>query len=181
LIPLLRKISRKKIGAEIGVCVNPDFSTESHQSWTDDHDFARSFSNQDRIVIGELDKHSGDSVQELYAPLGSHIIRTDLRTAETIKYACNCALAARISYWNEIYYICRQLKVSSDTVAEVAGMDNRIGSYGTANGLAFDGKCLPKDLEAFVSFCQDIGYDPQLLRSVMEVNETIRKDRGERE
>ncbi|TDA31031.1 MAG: UDP-glucose 6-dehydrogenase, partial [Hadesarchaea archaeon] len=109
IIPLLKEHSGKKIGPEIGVCVNPEFLTEIHRSWTDDESFIRNFFSEERVVIGEFDKKSGDIVQSLYEPLKVPIFRTDLRTAEMIKYACNCALASRISYWNEIYYICNRL------------------------------------------------------------------------
>jgi UDPglucose 6-dehydrogenase len=181
LIPILRRFSGKQIGPEIGVCVNPEFLTEFHHSWADDPSFAKDFFNEERVVIGEFDKKSGDILQALYEPLKIPIIRTDLKTAEMIKYACNCALASRISYWNEIYYICQRLGIDSDLVARVAAMDRRIGKYGTIHGKAFGGKCLPKDLEAFISFCEELGYEPKLLKAVWEINERIKRDRGVRE
>jgi UDPglucose 6-dehydrogenase len=60
-------------------------------------------------------------------------------------------------------------------------MDRRIGKYGTIHGKAFGGKCLPKDLEAFISFCEDLGYEPKLLKAVWEINERIKRDEGVRE
>jgi UDPglucose 6-dehydrogenase len=180
VIPLL-EASGKKVGPEVGVCVNPEFLTEVHRSWTDDETFKRDFSKQDRVVIGEFDKKSGDALEELYKPLGVPIVRTDLKTAEMIKYACNCALASRISYWNEIYYVCQKLGINSDFVARVAAMDPRIGKYGTIHGKAFGGKCLPKDLKAFISFAKEQGYEPKLLEAVDEVNERIKAEKGVRE
>ena len=181
LIPMLRELSGKEPGPEVGVCVNPEFMTEIHRSWTDEGSFARDFYSEERIVIGELDKRSGDALQALYEPLGAPIIRTDLRTAEMIKYACNCALASRISYWNEIYYICERLGIDSGLVARVAAMDKRIGAYGTVHGKAFGGKCLPKDLDAFIAFAEGLVYEPRLLKAVRDINERIKKDRGVRE
>ena len=175
VIPTLREISGRKIGQDVGVCVNPDFSTEVGRSRMND------FLKQERVVIGELDKNSGDALQALYQTLRCPIVRTDLRTAEMIKYASNCALAARISYWNEIYYVCQYLGIDSDAVARVAAMDSRIGQYGTATGKAFGGKCLPKDLEAFVGFCEELRCETKLMKAVMEVNERIRVDKGVRE
>jgi len=181
VIPLLQEHSAKKVGPEIGVCVNPEFLTEIHRSWTDDESFIRDFFSEERVVIGEFDKRSGDVVQALYQPLKVPIFRTDLRTAEMIKYASNCALASRISYWNEIYYICQKIGVDSNFVAQVVGMDRRIGKYGTVHGKAFGGKCLPKDLEAFIGFCKEIGYEPKLLEAVAEINERIGREKGVRE
>lgn len=181
IIPLLEEHSGKKVGPDIGVCTNPEFLTEIHHSWTDDSSLARDFFTEERIVIGEFDKKSGDIIETLYKPLGVPIFRTDLKTAEMIKYAANCALASRISYWNEIYYICQKLGIDSNLVARVAAMDKRIGKYGTIHGKAFGGKCLPKDLEAFIGFAEELGYEPKLLKAIVEINERIKADRGVRE
>lgn len=181
IIPLLEENSGKKVGRDFGVCVNPEFLTEIHGSWTDNASYARDFFHEEKVVIGEFDKRSGDEVQKLYEPLKVPIIRTNLKTAEMIKYACNCALASRISYWNEIYYICQRLGIDSNLVAQVAGMDRRIGKYGTIHGKAFGGKCFPKDLEAFISLADELGCEPKLLKAVAEINERIKAERGVRE
>jgi len=181
VIPILEQQSGRKVGSEVGVCVNPEFMTEIHGSWTDDQSFARGFFDEPAIVIGESDKTSGDRLAEVYRPLRRPIIRTSLVTSEMIKYAFNCALATKISYWNEIHYVCRLLNVDSETVARVAGMDPRIGTYGTVHGKAFGGKCLPKDLRALIQFVTDLGYDPKLLKAVEEVNKRIGADKGVRE
>jgi len=181
IIPLLEKNSEKKVGEAIGVCVNPEFLTQIHRSWSDENTFVRDFFSEEKVVIGEFDKKSGDMLQTLYEPLKVPIFRTDLRTAEMIKYASNCALASRISYWNEIYYICQKIGIDSNFVAQVVGTDKRIGKYGTIHGKAFGGKCLPKDLEAFVDLAEELGYEPKLLKAVAEINRKIGKEKGIRE
>ena len=181
VIPMLEKHSKRKVGEQLGVCVNPEFLTEINQSWTTDPSFARGFMNEPAIVIGESDAHAGEMLAELYDPLHRPTVRTTLATAEMIKYAFNCALATRISYWNEIYYVCKQLGIDSEIVARVAGTDPRIGTYGTIHGKAFGGKCLPKDLQAFIDWAEERGYEPKLLRAVQEINERIAKERGVRE
>lgn len=181
LIPLLENVSKKQVGRQIGACVNPEFLTEIHGTWTNDQKFSRDFLTEDRIIIGELDRKSGKLLEILYEPLGIQIIRTDLRTAEFIKFACNCALASRISYWNEIFYICQKLGINSEIVANAAALDERIGEYGTVHGRAFGGKCLPKDLKALIKFSEGLGYHAKLLRAVEQINEKIKCDRGVRE
>ena len=179
VIPLLEKFSNKEVG-EFGVCMNPEFLTEISGSWSKDEGTKKDFFTEDRIVIGECDKRSGDVLEEIYKPLNKPIFRTDLRTAETIKYASNCMLATKISYWNEIFLICKELGIDSQIIADVVGLDPRIGKYGTVHGKAFGGKCLPKDLKAFVSFAE--GYrNARLLKAVDEINEEIKKKYGVRE
>lgn len=181
IISLLERHSNKKVGRDIGVCMNPEFLTEIHQSWTDDASFKRNFFNEPVIVIGEFDKKSGDNLQNLYQQVKLPIMRTSLRTAEMIKYAFNCALATRISYWNEVFYVCNLLGIDSCLVAQAAAMDKRIGKYGTVHGKAFGGKCLPKDLRALIQFSNDLGYEPKLLKAVEDINIRIKNDRGVRE
>jgi UDPglucose 6-dehydrogenase len=179
LIPLLAE-SGKKLGEEIGVCANPEFLTEVTSTWTDDRGYCRDFLTEDRIVIGEYDGKSGDTLAQLYQPVGRPIFRTDLKTAEMIKYASNCMLAAKISYWNEIFLICQKLGIDSQQVADVAALDPRIGKYGTIHGRSFGGKCLPKDLEAFISFAEEY-HHPALLAAVKQINDYMAENYGVRE
>lgn len=178
---VIEEISGKKCGKDFGLCVNPEFLTEIHKSWTNDESMKRDFFSEERIVIGESDKKSGDILEEIYKPLNVPIFRVDLKTAELIKYASNCALASRISFWNEIYYISQKLGVDSNIVANIVGLDKRIGKYGTVHGKAFGGKCLPKDLKAFIRFSESLGYSPPLLKAVDEINERIKREKGIRE
>ena len=194
IIPILEKYSGKKAGGLpkavsvkalqskgfFGVCMNPEFLTEIESSWTDDRGYKKDFFTEDRIVIGEYDKRSGDALEEIYKPLNKPIFRTDLKTAEMIKYASNCMLATKISYWNEVFLICKNLGIDSQEVADIVALDSRIGKYGTVHGKAFGGKCLPKDLKAFVSFAER-HHEPKLLKAVDDINEEMKKKYGVRE
>ena len=174
VIPILEKYSGKSAReCEIGVCMNPEFLTEISGSWSEDRSTKKDFFTEDRIVIGEYDKKSGNILESLYKPLNKPILRTDLRTAEMIKYASNCMLATKISYWNEIYLICKELGIDSQTVANIVGLDPRIGKYGTVHGKAFGGKCLPKDLKAFISFAKKY-RNVRLLKAVDDINEEMK-------
>jgi len=185
VIPILEEYSGKSVReGEIGVCMNPEFLTEIERSWTDEIDYEiiykKDFFTEDRIVIGEYDKKSGYILAEVYKPLNKPIFRTDLKTAEMIKYASNCMLATKISYWNEIFLICKELGIDSQIVANIVGLDPRIGKYGTVHGKAFGGKCLPKDLKAFVDFAERY-REVKLLKAVDEINEEMRERYGVRE
>lgn len=179
--PIIEKMSGKKCGKDFGLAMNPEFLTQIHNSWSSDPSAKKDFFSEDRIVIGEYDKKSGDTVEQLFKPLNIPIFRTDLKTAEIIKYAANCCLASRISYWNEIFYICNKLGVDSNIVANIVAMDKRVGKYGTVHGKAFGGTCFPKDLQAFIFFAEEFGHDPVFLKAIRDVNEKIAKDKGVRE
>lgn len=185
IIPLIEEHSGKTVPSDIGVCVNPEFMTQIHRSWTDNGSFSRDFFSEERIVIGECDERAGDILEELYKPLNKPIFRVGLREAEFIKYAANCALATKISYWNQIFLIAREMGFSHERVQElvnIVALDKRIGKYGSVLGKAFGGRCLPKDLKAFISFSQEAcGINPILLRAVNDINELMSKEFGVRE
>jgi len=181
VIPILEEFSAKSAReCEIGLCMNPEFLTEISGSWSEDRSTKKDFFTEDRIVIGEYDKKSGNILESLYKPLNKPILRTDLRTAEMIKYASNCVLATKISYWNEVFLICKELSIDSQTVANIVSLDPRIGGYGTVHGKAFGGKCLPKDLKAFIAFAEKY-HKTKLLKAVDDINEEMKKKYGVRE
>ena len=167
IIPLLKKYSRLEPGEAYGVCVNPEFLRKASP--------LNDFSNPWRILIGELDKRSGDALEKLYSLFEAPIIRTSLDAAEMIKYVANSFLATKISFFNEMFIVCEKLGLNPHLVAEVAALDPRIGKYGIHGGAPFEGECLPKDLEAFIGFIKDKGLNPKLLDAAVHINEKVAK------
>lgn len=181
VLPALENGSGLEAGKGFGVCMNPEFMTEISDTWADE-EYERDFFSEDKVVVGENCSEAGDVLEELYGELKASIVRTDLKTAEMIKYACNCMLATKISYWNEIFQICEEIGIDSDEVAKTAAMDPRIGEYGTVHGKAFGGKCLPKDLRALIDFVEKkVEKEPDLLKAVENINRYMTKNYGVRE
>ncbi|PIZ81378.1 MAG: UDP-glucose 6-dehydrogenase, partial [Parcubacteria group bacterium CG_4_10_14_0_2_um_filter_41_6] len=55
-------------------------------------------------------------------------------------------------------------------VARGMGLDNRIGRYFLHAGIGYGGSCFPKDLDAFITICEKLGYDFGILKAVRETN-----------
>src|SRR3989442_705604 len=163
LIPVLEAVSRKKAGPDFGVCFNPEFLRE--------HSALEDFLFPDRIVIGQFDQHSGTMLETLYESFQKPVVRCTLEEAELAKYVANAFLATKISYFNEVHELCNGLGVSPEVVGSVAALDRRIGSYGTIGGKPFRGKCLPKDIEAFLTFARDLGLHLDVLKAAVSVNQ----------
>ncbi len=161
--PLLETGSGKTAGAGFGMCMNPEFLQEGSA--------LKDSMEPSRVVVGSLDRNSGDLLMRLYSPIKSEKIRTDLRTAEMIKYASNVFLATKISYANEIADICVRIGIDSDVVLKAAGMDPRIGSLFLKPGLGFGGSCLPKDVKALKDRAKAEGYSPKLLAALVTIND----------
>jgi len=165
---IIEKNSGKTIGKNFGLCMNPEFLREGSA--------IKDALYPDRIVIGEYDKKSGDTLQNLYLEFHHNqaipIIRTNIPTAELIKYANNAFLATKISYINTIANICERIpNAYVKTVAHGIGLDQRINPRFLNAGLGYGGSCFPKDLQALISFSKKLGYAPSQLEATHQVNE----------
>jgi UDPglucose 6-dehydrogenase len=151
-------------GRHYDVFYNPEFVRQ--------HSALEDFFTPDRVVIGQENSGASD-LSDLYAPLTDKIILTGFEEAEMIKYASNCFLALKISYFNEISVICKEMGISADKVAHAVSMDGRIGGYGTNGGLPFGGACLPKDTEAFASFAKNMNVKHDLIETAISINKQM--------
>lgn len=162
ILPIIEGGSGKREGTDFGLCVNPEFLREGAA--------VQDFRNPTRIIIGSNNKNAGDTLERVFRLFNSPILRTDIRTAEMIKYANNAFLATKISLINEIANICKEFKVDVKKVAEGIDLDFRIGPFPFRAGLSFGGSCFPKDIQALISASNSMGYNPILLTSVLDVN-----------
>jgi UDPglucose 6-dehydrogenase len=129
------------------------------------------FMHPDRVVIGDAGDWAGDAVVELYEPLNSELVRTDIASAEMVKLASNAFLATKISFINEIANVCEETGADVVEVARGMGLDDRIGPKFLHAGIGFGGSCFPKDVDALKQLAGNSGYHFQLLTAVIEVNE----------
>ena len=81
--------------------------------------------NPDRIVLGVESETAKNLLLELYRPLNTTIIVTDIKSAEIIKHASNSFLAVKISFINAISRICESTGADVVKVAEGMGLDKR--------------------------------------------------------
>lgn len=126
--------------------------------------------NGDRIIIGSDNEEAADVIAEINKPFGLEIYKTNLRSAEMIKYASNAFLATKISFINEIANLSSSLGANIEEVSKGMGFDKRIGSTFLNAGIGYGGSCFPKDTKALVQIAGGINHEFNLLRAVIEVN-----------
>lgn len=126
----------------------------------------------DRIVIGARKREAAAKLVELYAPLERPMYITDWQSAELIKYASNSFLAMKISFINAMSRICEAAGANVGDVAKGMGSDVRIGNQFLQAGLGWGGSCFPKDVAGLITVAESHGYDFQLLKWVVNINET---------
>lgn len=165
VIPTLEEFSGKRAGKDFGVCNNPEFLREGSSVYD--------FYNPPKTVIGETDTQSGDLVASLYDKMDARLIRTDLETAEMVKYTDNAWHALKIGFANEIGNICKTLGIDSHKVMDIFCKDTKLNisaSY-LKPGFAFGGSCLPKDLRALTYKGKKLDLDLPILNAILPSNE----------
>ena len=143
----------------------------------------------DRIVVGADSPEPLETMRLLYEPIIGQtfpteldprpkaavpFVRTDLASAEMIKYAANAFLAAKISLINEISTLCELTGADVGMVANGIGLDGRIGSRFLNAGLGWGGSCFPKDVSALRAAAREYGHETPLLDAIVAVNEAQR-------
>jgi len=165
VIPVLEETSGKKAGIDFGICNNPEFLREGTA--------VMDFDSPCKTVIGELDRASGDMLAALYAKLDAPLVRTEIETAEMIKYIDNSWHALKIGFANEIGNLCRSFSVDAHRAMEIFCLDRKlnISSAYLKPGFAFGGSCLPKDLRALAYSAKRHDLDLPILNSILPSNE----------
>lgn len=165
VIPTLEQHSGKIAGRDFGVCNNPEFLREGTAVWD--------YRNPPKTVIGETDERSGDVLAELYAGLDAPMIRTDVETAEMVKYTDNVWHALKVTFANEIGNLCKAVAIDGHKVMEIFCQDTKLNlsPYYMKPGFAFGGSCLPKDVRALTYKARSLDLDLPVLNAILPSNE----------
>ncbi len=156
-----------KKGHKFDVVSNPEFLREGSA--------INDFTHPDRIILGVESAKAKQIMTSLYQPLNRPILITNVKSAELIKHASNAFLATKISFINALSRICDLVGADVKEVAQGMGLDNCIGRYFLHAGIGYGGSCFPKDLEAFITIAQKLGYDFGILKAVKNTNEEQKK------
>ena len=165
VIPTLEEFSGKKAGVDFGVCNNPEFLREGSA--------VKDFRCPPKTVIGELDRRSGDLLAKLYEKFDAPLIRTDIETAEMVKYVDNSWHALKVGYANEIGNLCKSFGIDGHAVMDIFCQDRKLNispAY-LKPGFAFGGSCLPKDLRALSYQAKMHDLELPILTSILPSNE----------
>jgi GDP-mannose 6-dehydrogenase len=123
-------------------------------------------------LIGADDVETTSTVRTLYSGIDAPIVATSVKTAEMVKYVCNCFHALKVSFANEVGNICKALGVDSHEVMDIFCQDTKLNlsSYYLKPGFAFGGSCLPKDLRAINYKAKQVDVEVPVLSSILPSN-----------
>lgn len=168
IIPYVeKKISESGKKINVAVANNPEFLREGH-CWED-------FIGADRIVIGCNDEKARQKLVELYKPMNIPIKCVTPSTGEFIKYLSNTLLATLISYSNEMSQVADTVgDIEVSEAFKILHMDKRWNNCNMTTyvypGCGYGGYCLPKDTNALLAQSKVKGFEPQILKNVIETN-----------
>jgi len=154
---------------------NPEFLTEV----TADQDM----SYPDRQIVGYT-KKSFSVAKDIMnlLPLAPFERIMPATEAEIVKYFGNTWFSTKVVFANQIYNLCEKLGINYDRIMDAAAADKRIDRTHLTifhkGKRGYAGKCLPKDIKAFIKFAEKKGIDLKLHKTVDEINEKLLKDQG---
>ena len=157
---------KERAGRDVDVASNPEFLKEGAA--------INDFQYPDRVVVGVRREEAAEVLRELYKPF----LRTDKpflvmspESAELTKYVANALLATKISFINEMANLCELMGGDINDVRRGIGHDRRIGFSFLFPGVGYGGSCFPKDIRALASMANKLGYVPQILNTIDEIND----------
>lgn len=164
VIPTLEAASGKKAGVNFGVCNNPEFLREGTAVYD--------YYHPPKTVIGESDERAGEMLVKLYEKMDAPLVRTDVATAEMVKYTDNTWHAVKVAFANEIGNICKAVGIDGHKVMEIFCQDTKLNlsPYYMKPGFAFGGSCLPKDVRALTYKARSLDLELPLLDSILPSN-----------
>lgn len=167
LIPLIERVSGKRLGRDFGVCYNPEFIALGS--------VIRDFLKPDLVLVGESDRRAGRPLATIYRQVCQNkppIARMSIVSAEITKLSLNAFVTMKISFANTLASICEAIPGAElDRITEALGADRRISPYTLKGGLPFGGPCFPRDNRAFAAFAGRFDVDAKLAKACDEMNQ----------
>jgi GDP-mannose 6-dehydrogenase len=132
------------LGRDFGLCFNPEFLREGSS--------IKDYYNPPFTIVGGDSEKSVQIMKDLFNNVNGDFIKTQIKTAEMVKYCCNVFHSLKITFANEIGRLSKQLEVDAREVMELLCRDNQlnISSAYLKPGFSFGGSCLPKDLRSLL-------------------------------
>jgi nucleotide sugar dehydrogenase len=161
------------------IVFSPEYLGQS-KYWTP-YDFHTDEKKMPYIIFGG-DKKDTQYVIKFVAPILGPVKQypqTDAITAEVVKYMENTFFALKVTFANEMLDICKAMGLDFYEVRDLWTMDPRINPMHTMvfeENRGFGGKCYPKDVNGIIQASKKVGYTPELLEKMVEVNEKLRKN-----
>ena len=165
VVPEIEQASGKKLGADFGVCFNPEFLREGVA--------VSDFFAPPKTVVGASDARASRTVTAIYETVDKNVIFTSIESAEMVKYVDNVWHATKVAFGNEVGRLCKKLNIDSHDVMNIFVKDLKLNlsPYYLKPGFAFGGSCLPKEVRAVSHIAHAMGVEVPLIDSLTISNQ----------
>lgn len=162
LIPVLENISGLERGKDFSYCYSPEFV----RGGTGLEDFENP---PKQVVAG--DNEALDAVKQIF-PTCRNRFKTDLRTAEAVKYFDNIFHGLKISLANEAGRLGVENDFDPQKVMDIIASDEKLNmsSQYMDPGAAFGGSCIQKDISALEKKAAKKDVDVPVISAINESN-----------
>ncbi len=147
------------------VVSNPEFLAEGSA--------LKDFFSPNRIVVGAEEVSTANSVLDLYSGISAPTLITTLTSAESIKHVANSLLALKLSFVNEVAYLCESTGADTSVVLNGVGLDPRIGTSFMKPGPGWGGSCFPKDASELVYTSRKLGVPLATVEAAIQSNHAV--------
>jgi UDPglucose 6-dehydrogenase len=165
-IPILEKVSGRKLNDGFSVGYSPDFVALGN--------VINGFLRPDLALIGQAHPDTGKQIEAIHQQLCENkpqISRMSIINAEIAKVCLNAYITCKISFANSIANLCERIPTADvDAVTKAIGADRRISPYYFQGGLSFGGTCFPRDVHAYITLAQKHGVQAELVEAAHRVN-----------
>jgi len=104
-----------------------------------------------------------------------------VEVAESIKYGRNVFFAVKVAFFNEFRQFCEAAGIDWECVLAGILEDGRIAAShcfvpGPDGKWGYGGACLPKDINALMAACREVGVDPKTMAGAWAKNQEVRPE-----
>lgn len=164
ILPLLAHEAGCDPGDRFEVAFNPEFMREASA--------VNDYFTPPRIVIGERVRGATRRLLGIYDGISAPLFEVPFRLAESTKLLDNCFHALKVTFANEMGRIAVTAGLDPQLVAELFLADEKLNvspAYLRPGG-PYGGSCLPKDLQAMLTFAQERAVELPVLAAIHDSN-----------
>lgn len=158
------------IAAEKDIVFSPEYFGGTEHANYHDYDFVI-FGGSESICSKVAD------IYKRYVHPEKHFYITSARTAELVKYMENSWLALKVTFCNEFYRLADRTGVDYNILRELFIADPRVNRSHTfvyPEQPYYDSHCLNKDVPAVIAYAESMGYNLDLMKQVVSLNEKFK-------
>ena len=154
----------------LGICCVPEFLRArcAVEDFTDNHDV---------LVIGADQAQHRTLVSTAHGNYPHNTVTVSPMAAEITKYFNNVHNAMEITFANIIHSLCARLGTEYQQVYQAITLRHNINHHYLGAGAgwgAFGGQCLPKDTQALENLSKSLGFNYELIQSVLRDNQRFK-------